>query len=175
MSEQRLGSGQTALVTGASMGIGVDLASYFAADGYDVILTARSETALSALAERLTKQHRVKATAITGDLGERGGGSRLIEEISRRGMVVDVLVNNAGYGIAGAFAGSTLEDQLGIIDVNDRALVELTHHTWPGMLERRRGGVLNVSSTAAFQPATSTSPCAFRLTRFSVAKATTSI
>jgi short-subunit dehydrogenase len=134
------------------MGIGVDLAECFAEDGYEVILTARSEGALTTLAERLTREHRVKATAIAGDLGERGEGSRLIEEIGRRGMVVDVLVNNAGYGIAGAFAGSKLEDQLGIIDVNDRALVELTHHVWPGMLERRRGGLLNVSSTAAFQP-----------------------
>src|SRR5688572_7645173 len=114
MNEQRRGSGQTALVTGASMGIGVDLAECFAEDGYDVILTARSESALSTLAERLTKEHRVKAIAIAGDLGERGGGSRLIEEIGRRGMVVDVLVNNAGYGIAGAFAGSKLDDQLGI-------------------------------------------------------------
>ncbi len=152
MNEQRRGSGQTALITGASMGIGVDLAECFAEDGYDVILTARSESALSALAERLGHEHRVKATSIVADLGERGAGSRLIEEILRRGTRVDVLVNNAGYGIAGAFAGSKLEDQLGIIDVNDRALVELTHHTWPGMLERRRGGILNVASTAAFQP-----------------------
>lgn len=152
MNEKRHGSGQTVLVTGASMGIGVDLAECFAADGYDLILTARSESALQALAERLAKEHRVKAIAIAADLGERGAGSWLIGEIGRRGMVVDVLVNNAGYGIAGAFAGSKLEDQLGIIDVNDRALVELTHHTWPGMLERRRGGLLNVASTAAFQP-----------------------
>lgn len=152
MGEQRRGSGQTALVTGASMGIGVELAEFFAADGYDVILTARSESALRSLAERLAKEHRVTTTAIAADLGERGSGTRLIDDIKRRGMTVDVLVNNAGYGIAGAFAGSKLEDQLGIIDLNDRALVELTHHTWPGMLERRRGGVLNVASTAAFQP-----------------------
>ena len=152
MSGQRRGSGQTALVTGASMGIGVELAECFAEDGYDVILTARSEEALKALAERLAKEHRVKATAIAADLAERGGGTRLMEEIQRRGLTVDVLVNNAGYGIAGAFAGSNLEAQLGIIDLNDRALVELTHHVWRGMLERRRGGVLNVASTAAFQP-----------------------
>jgi short-subunit dehydrogenase len=152
MNEQRRGSGQTALITGASMGIGVDLAECFAADGYDVILTARSESALVEVGARLATEHRVKATAVVADLADRGGGSRLMEDIGRRGLVVDVLVNNAGYGIAGAFAGTTLEDQLGMIDVNDRALVELTHHTWPGMLERRRGGVLNVASTAAFQP-----------------------
>jgi uncharacterized protein len=152
MNQQRRGSGQTVLVTGASMGIGVDLAECFAEDGYDLILTARSESALTELAEKLAKTHGIKATAVAADLGERGAGTRLIEEIRRRGMTVDVLVNNAGYGIAGAFLGTKLDDQLGMIDLNDRALVELTHHTWPGMLERRRGGVLNVASTAAFQP-----------------------
>src|SRR5258706_6946692 len=130
MKEQRRGIGQTALVTGASMGIGVDLAECFAVDGYDLILTARSESALEDLARRLTKEHGVKAIAIAADLAERGAGTRLAREVSSRGMTVDVLVNNAGYGIAGAFAGSNLEDQLGMIDVNDRALVELTHHAW---------------------------------------------
>ena len=81
-----------------------------------------------------------------------GGGSRLAEEIGTRGLTVDVLVNNAGYGRAGAFNGSDLTAQVGMVDLNDRALVELTHIYWPGMLARRRGGVLNVASTAAFQP-----------------------
>lgn len=152
MEERRRGSGQTALVTGASMGIGVDLAECFAADGYDLILTARSESALQTLADRLSSTYGVEAAAIPADLGERGSGTRLIEEVTRRGLHVDVLVNNAGYGIAAAFAGSKLDDQLGMIDLNDRALVELTHHVWPGMLEKGRGGVLNVASTAAFQP-----------------------
>ena len=152
MADTRPGSGQTALVTGASMGIGVDLAECFAADGYDVILTARSEPALRTLADRLAKNHGVKATVIAGDLAEAGGGSKLAAEVRRQGLTVDVLVNNAGYGIAGAFAASKLDDQLGMIDLNDRALVELTHLYWPGMLERKRGGVLNVASTAAFQP-----------------------
>jgi len=72
--------------------------------------------------------------------------------IAQRGLSVDVVVNNAGYGIAGAFDGSKLDDQLGMIDLNDRALVELTHIYWPRMLANRRGGVLNVASTASFQP-----------------------
>ena len=152
MADTRPGSGQTALVTGASMGIGVDLAECFAADGYDVVVTARSEPALRTLADRLAQDHRVKATAIAGDLAETGGGSRLAAEVARRGLTIDVLVNNAGYGIAGGFADSKLDDQLGMIDLNDRALVELTHVYWPGMLARKRGGVLNVASTAAFQP-----------------------
>ncbi len=146
------GKGQTALVTGASMGIGVDLAECFAKDGYDLILTARSEAALKQVADRLSSQYRIKATTIATDLGVPGGGEKLAAEIAGRGLVVDALVNNAGYGIAGGFAGSDRAQQLGMIDLNDRALVELTHIYWPRMLANKRGGVLNVASTASFQP-----------------------
>ncbi|HVN36732.1 MAG TPA: SDR family oxidoreductase [Myxococcota bacterium] len=148
----RRGDGQTALVTGASYGIGLDLAECFARDGYDLILAARSESALEKEAERLAKQFGVKAVPIAIDLGAHGAGHRLADEVRARGLTVDVLVNNAGYGTAGAFAGSDEPTQLGMIDLNVRALVELTHAFWPGMLERGRGGVLNVASTAAFQP-----------------------
>ncbi|MEJ1967804.1 MAG: SDR family oxidoreductase [Rhizomicrobium sp.] len=148
----RKGEEQTALVTGASMGIGVDLAECFARDGYDLILTARSEPQLNAVAARLADKHKVKAAAIALDLGAPGGGEKLAAEIAARGFAVDVLVNNAGYGAAGAFAGSDRAAQLGMIDLNDRALVELTHIYWPRLLASRRGGVLNVASTAAFQP-----------------------
>ncbi|MDX2168018.1 MAG: SDR family oxidoreductase [Deltaproteobacteria bacterium] len=148
----RRGEGQTALVTGASMGIGVDLAECFARDGYDLILTARSAEALREVATRLAAAHRVRATPIAGDLAVPGGGATLAAAIEAQGLQVDVLVNNAGYGIAGAFNGSERGDQLGMIDLNDRALVELTHIYWPRMLANRRGGVLNVASTASFQP-----------------------
>lgn len=148
----RKGEGQTALVTGASMGIGVDLAECFAQDGYDLVLTARSATALDEVAAKLSQAHGIKATAIPGDLGVPGGGATLAAAIEGRGLQVDVLVNNAGYGIAGAFNGSDLTQQLGMIDLNDRALVELTHIYWPRMLASRRGGILNVASTASFQP-----------------------
>ena len=148
----RIGQGQTALVTGASMGIGVDLAECFAKDGYDLILTARSEPQLNEVASRLAAAHGVKATAIAIDLGTPGNGQKLADEIAARGLQVDALVNNAGYGIAGAFDGSDRGVQLGMIDLNDRALAELTHIYWPRMLKNRRGGVLNVASTASFQP-----------------------
>ena len=148
----RKGEGQTALVTGASMGIGVDLAECFAKDGYDLILTARSESVLTEAAAKLAEKYRVKATPIALDLGQPGAGQRLADEISSRGLNVDVLVNNAGYGMAGAFDGSDETGQLGMIDLNVRALVELTHIYWPQMLASKRGGVLNVASTAAFQP-----------------------
>ncbi len=152
MAQAKPGSGQTALITGASGGIGLDLAECFARDGYDLILTARSESALRNAAERLAGEFGVKATPIALDLGAIGGGTRLAEETEGRGLAVDVLVNNAGYGHAGALTSSDLETQLGMIDLNDRALVELTHLFWADMLAKGRGGVLNVASTAAFQP-----------------------
>lgn len=145
-------SRQTALITGASTGIGVDLAECFARDGYDVILTARGEVALRAVAERLSSTYRVQATPIAQDLGQIGGGAKLAETIRQRGLRVNVLVNNAGYGYAGPFNESDISTELGMIDLNDRALVELTHIYWPEMLATRNGGVLNVASTAAFQP-----------------------
>lgn len=152
MARRKLGEGQTALVTGASAGIGVDLAECFAKDGYDLVLTARSEAALKQVGERLAKAYGVKAEIIAQDLGAIGGATALAEEIKRRGGNVDVVVNNAGYGHAGALTSSDLPTQLGMIDLNVRALVELTYHFWDGMLAKGRGGVLNVASTAAFQP-----------------------
>src|SRR5215468_7696061 len=106
MARKRKGEGQTALVTGASMGIGVDLAECFAKDGYDLILTARSESALKDVAAKLAERHKVKTTALALDLGVAGAGRKLADEIRSRGLAVDVLVNNAGYGTAGAFNGS---------------------------------------------------------------------
>jgi len=152
MAKKQPGAGQTALVTGASMGIGVDLAECFAKDGYDLILTARSEAFLSAVSARLSASYGVKTNVFPIDLAAEGGGTRLAESIGAKGLTVDVLVNNAGYGKAGAFDGSDLNDQLGMIDLNDRALVELTQIYWPGMMARGRGGVLNVASMAAFVP-----------------------
>jgi len=152
MPGARPGSGQTALVTGASGGIGVDLAACFAKGGYDLILTARSETALQDVAVRLAREHAVTATPIAGDLADGAGAQRLADAVAARGLSVDVLVNNAGYGHAGAFTSSDRATQVGMVDLNVRALVELTHLYWDGMLKRKRGGVLNVASTAAFQP-----------------------
>jgi short-subunit dehydrogenase len=152
MARKRKGEGQTALVTGASAGIGIDLAECFAKDGYDLILAARSEAALKQVADRLAAAHKVKATAIALDLGAIGAGRKLADAIAAQGLSVDVVVNNAGYGTAGAFDGSDEIDQLGMIDLNVRALTELTHVYWPKMLAAKRGGVLNVASTAAFQP-----------------------
>jgi hypothetical protein len=118
MARKRKGEGQTALVTGASGGIGLDLAECFAKDGYDLILTARSAETLAAEAARLSAKYSVKAIPIAIDLGVNGAGAALAADIRKRGLGVDVLVNNAGYGIAGAFEGSNQAEQLGMIDLN---------------------------------------------------------
>jgi uncharacterized protein len=152
MAGNRRGEGQTALVTGASSGIGVDLAQCFATDGYDLVLAARSEAALIDVAATFARTYNIAATPIAIDLAEIGAGHRLADDIAARGLSIDVLVNNAGYGAAGAFAGSDEATQLGMIDLNVRTLVELTHLYWPAMIANKRGGVLNVASTAAFQP-----------------------
>lgn len=152
MANARKGDGQTALVTGASTGIGRSLAECFAKDGYNVILAARSEATLKDIAARLARENNVQAIPIAIDLGVPGSGDRLAADIEAMGLDVDVLVNNAGYGIAGVFAEKNEQDQIGMIDLNIRTLTELTHHFWPGMLRKRRGGLLNVASTAAFQP-----------------------
>jgi short-subunit dehydrogenase len=152
MPDIKRGSGQTALITGASMGIGVDLAERFAEDGYDLILTARSADALQAVATRLASSFGITAVPIALDLGVPGGGAALARKIAEQGLRVDVLVNNAGFGSASSFAEAPLETQLGMVDLNIRALVELTHIYWKGMLASGRGGILNVASTAAFQP-----------------------
>ena len=152
MARKRKGEGQTALVTGASMGIGVDLAECFAKDGYDLILVARSADALGKIAKDFSAKYKVQVASMPGDLGEIGAGTKLAKMLDDSGLKVDVLVNNAGYGVAGAYAGSDRKEEMGMIDLNVRALAELTHIYWPRMLANKRGGVLNVASTAAFQP-----------------------
>jgi len=152
MERTRIGEGQTALITGASSGIGAELARCFASGGYNLVLVARSGEVLETAAKKLAKEFGIIAVPIARDLGQPGAGAALAQTLAERALGTDVLVNNAGYGIAGAFAGSDASAQLGIIDLNVRALVELTHIYWPRLLQNKRGGVLNVASTAAFQP-----------------------
>lgn len=142
----------TALVTGASAGLGVHFAEALAKDGHELILVARRSDRIAALAERLTAEHGVRAHAIAGDLALPDAPGKLFAEIGRRGLTVDILVNNAGFGTRGDFAGAHGPRQAEMIDLNCRALVELCHLALPGMLARKSGGILNVASTAAFQP-----------------------
>ncbi len=138
----------TALITGASSGIGLDLARLFAEDGHDVVLVARSEEKLRALASELSAKHGVAATVIVADLSKPDAARGVFVAAPP----VDILVNNAGLGITGKFAETSMATELDTIQVNIAALTQLTKLFLPHMLERKRGRILNVASTAAFQP-----------------------
>ncbi|WNO53903.1 SDR family NAD(P)-dependent oxidoreductase [Stakelama saccharophila] len=142
----------TALVTGASAGLGVHFARALAAGGHDLILTARRGDRLEALAADLRARHGIAATAIAADLAEAGAVDMLMAGIDRRGLAVDILINNAGFGASGAFAEQDRAMLARMVDCNCRALVELCHAVLPGMIRMRAGAILNLASTAAFQP-----------------------
>lgn len=142
-----------ALVTGASSGIGFELARCLAADGYALLLAARNPSALDAAANQLVAEFRIECETLVCDLGDREGPSRLIEALSKPECDIDVLVNNAGYGLVGPQTTIDGPDQLGMLDLNVRALTELTRAVWPRMIARGDGGLLNVASMAAFAPA----------------------
>ena len=143
---------ETVLITGASSGIGLELARCFAADGCRLALLARNTKALESLAGELRQTHKIEALVLTADLSSPETPARVFQELQGRGMTVDVLVNNAGFGANDTFAGLPLRRQLEMIQVNITALTELTGLFLPGMIARRCGGVLNVGSLAGFQP-----------------------
>lgn len=143
---------ETVLVTGASSGIGRELAHCFAEDGSDCVLMARSEEALHALADTLESTYGVDAHVLPADLSVPGIAEKIDAALRERGLSVDVLANNAGIGVRGTFAELDPQRQVDMIRVNVTALTHLTRRLLPGMLERGRGGVLNVASTASFQP-----------------------
>ena len=143
---------ETVLVTGPSSGIGEELARLFAADGSDLVLVARSEERLRDLAAELEQAHGISARVEVVDLSEPEQLAALCRRLSDDGVEVDVLVNNAGFGAHGAVAELDLGRQLEMVRLHVEALTALTRHLLPDMLERRRGGVLNVASIAAFQP-----------------------
>jgi short-subunit dehydrogenase len=142
----------TYLITGASAGLGAGFATELARAGHDVILVARRAGRLRELATLLQERHGITATAIDSDLTEAGAVAKLMDEIGAAGLTVTHLINNAGYGLRGEFAELDGPSQARMIDLNCRALVELCHAVLPGMLAAKRGGILNVASTAAFQP-----------------------
>jgi short-subunit dehydrogenase len=143
---------QTALITGASAGLGYEFAHLFARDRYNLVLVARSGPRLAELAEQLRQQHGIAVKSIPLDLGLPQASQTLFEETQRAGIHVDVLVNNAGYGLSGKFADLPPEESYGQIQLNVTALTLLTRFYLGPMLERRSGKIMNVASTAAFQP-----------------------
>lgn len=139
-----------ALVTGASSGIGRELAILFAADGFNLVLVARNEARLSQLASGLRGRHRIEATVLPVDLATPNVSREVFEAL--RETPVSILVNNAGAGLYGLFAATDLRVQTGLMQVNMNALVELTHLFLQPMRARGHGRILNVASLAAFQP-----------------------
>ncbi|WP_059015627.1 SDR family oxidoreductase [Mycobacterium sp. M26] len=140
----------TAVVTGASSGIGADLARELAARGHGVTLVARREDKLRALADELGTQVRVEVIAC--DVADPEARAALLDEVARRGLTVDILVNNAGIGVVGSVATAPVEDEIAQVRVNVEAVIDLTSRAVQQMVPRGRGAILNVGSTAAFQP-----------------------
>lgn len=142
----------TALITGASGGIGYELAKLFAKDRYNLVLVARSTPKLSKFTDELQRHYGISAKPVSLDLSWRQAPESLWDDLQHAGISVDVLVNNAGYGIRGEFAKIPLEEDVGVMQLNMATLTVLTKLFLHPMLARHNGKILNVASTAGFQP-----------------------
>ncbi|HWN67339.1 MAG TPA: SDR family oxidoreductase [Haliangium sp.] len=148
-------SGLTALITGASAGLGRDFARLFAADGHDVVLVARRRDKLEELAAELERDAgagTIKAHVLPADLTDPGAPVHIHDHLQASGIEVEHLVNNAGFGSTGRFAELDAERELDMVTVNIRALTHLTRLFLPAMIARGHGRILNIGSTAGFQP-----------------------
>jgi uncharacterized protein len=143
---------ETVLITGASSGIGRELARIYACDGERLVLIARREDKLRQLADELAAKYGAEAQVVPADLSRPESPDEIVATLAQRHIDVDVLVNDAGFGAHGMLAQIGVERQLEMIQVNVAALTQLTALLLPGMVERRHGAILNVASVAAFQP-----------------------
>ena len=143
---------ETVLITGASGGIGAELARVFAANGYHLVLSARASAPLEHLAQELRDRHGVTARVVQADLAEPGAAARLWREAGGAEGGIDVLVNNAGVGLYGPLADQEQEAVTRMLQLNVVALSDLTRLALPGMLQHKAGGILNVASVVAYQP-----------------------
>ncbi|MGB3508558.1 MAG: SDR family oxidoreductase [Microcoleaceae cyanobacterium] len=143
---------KTALITGASAGIGETFAQELAARKTNLVLVARSEDKLHKLANQLQSQYQIQTDVIVQDLTTPAAANSLFEAIAEKQLIIDLLVNNAGFGDYGSFAKRPLEKQVNMIQLNITTLVELTHLFLPGMQQRQSGAIINVSSIGGFQP-----------------------
>src|SRR5260370_27784739 len=161
-----------ALVPGASRGLGKYFARALAARQQNLVLAARDKDRLTAIAVELEKTHGIRGETLVLDLASPGAGGQLAEQLKERGLKIDILVNNAGFGDSGEFHRLPLAHQLEMINLQNATVVELTYGLLPAMIEQRRGGIINVSSMAGFQPvpyATIYSATKSFLTTFSLA------
>jgi short-subunit dehydrogenase len=146
-------SRRTALVTGASSGIGEAFADVFAARGFDLVLTARREERLRTIAARLSTRDGCRVHVITADLADPTAPAAIARELEASGLQIDALINNAGYGLPGTYLTVPWEEHAAMLQVMVTGLVELTHRLLPGMIARRYGRIINVASLAALVPA----------------------
>jgi short-subunit dehydrogenase len=144
--------GMTALISGASAGLGEAFARQLAMRGVDLVLVARSKDTLDRLAETLRAEAKVQVTVLPADLSSAKAVNSVIANVMKRDLRVDILINNAGLGVFENFLDITFEKQVEQLDLNVRALLALTHAFAPRMTREHRGGVINIASTAAFQP-----------------------
>jgi short-subunit dehydrogenase len=152
MNDGTSGQRPVALVTGASGGIGRALAGLFAADGWDLVLVARDAGKLGEVSRELQERHGAHCTVLPADLADPAAPAAIVRDIQERGLVVEALVNNAGFGLRGSFAETDIARELKMIQLNVVAPTHLTKLVLPGMLGRRRGKILNVASLAGFVP-----------------------
>lgn len=143
---------KTALITGASSGIGEAFARKLAAQGYDLLLVARSKDKLEVLAQELKEKHGISAVAIQADLSEAQAAAQVFQHVEQMGRQVDLLINNAGFGLSGEFLNHPPERYRQQIALNVAALTELTHRFLPGMVAKRSGSIINVASLLSFFP-----------------------
>src|SRR5439155_205116 len=141
-----------ALITGASSGIGEHFARALAARGHNLVLVARSGEKLQSLADELARVNGILAEALAFDLSAAGAADQLARALGERGHEIDLLVNNAGFGARGEFWQLPLDRQSEMLHLNIHAAMELTHRLLPAMIAKRHGAIINVSSTASFQP-----------------------
>lgn len=146
------GNRQTVLITGASGGIGEELARIFAKEGFDLVLVARTESKLHILADELAQKFQIKATPIAFDLADPASPTKLVAQLIVQGLTIDILVNNAGFATYGRFDQLDIDGELRLLQVNIVTLTHLSRLLLPGMVARKRGRILNVASTAAFLP-----------------------
>ncbi len=147
------GDGKTALVTGASSGIGKAFAELLAQKGYALVLTARRRDRLDELAAALRQRHGTTTHTIVADLAEPEASSRIVTELQQRGLAIDFLVNNAGYGVPGSYANVAWPDHTRFMQVMVTAVLDLTYRLFPSMLERGWGRIVNIASVAGMIPA----------------------
>jgi short-subunit dehydrogenase len=146
------GAPGTALVTGASSGIGREIAVLLARDGYNLVVVARRRERLEEIAEEFRSRYGVNVTVIPKDLSEPAAAAAIFAETCERGATIDILVNNAGFAVYGPYSSTVLTDEAAMLQVNIASLTILTKLFMRGMIERGRGRILNIASTAAFSP-----------------------